>query len=67
MLHLEKVNGNNVWDILKLTVSKSQKNLAVSYTHLDVYTRQVEYGKDYDVVNNPDIFELYIDGKEVKE
>ena len=26
-----------------------------------------EYGKDYDVVNNPDIFELYIDGKEVKE
>ena len=26
MLHLEKVNGNNVWDILKLTVSKSQKN-----------------------------------------
>ena len=26
MLHLEKVNGNNVWDILKLTVSESQKN-----------------------------------------
>lgn len=25
MLHLEKVNGNNVWDILKLTVSESQK------------------------------------------
>ena len=26
MLHLEKVNGKNVWDILKLTVSESQKN-----------------------------------------
>ncbi len=26
MLYLEKVNGNNVWDILKLTVSESQKN-----------------------------------------
>ena len=26
MLHLEKVNGNNVWDILKLTVSEAQKN-----------------------------------------
>ena len=26
MLRLEKVNGNNVWDILKLTVSESQKN-----------------------------------------
>lgn len=26
MLHLVKVNGSNVWDILKLTVSESQKN-----------------------------------------
>ena len=25
--------------------------------------RPVEYGKDYDVVNNPDKFQLYIDGK----
>ena len=37
----------------------------------DVYKRQaeyrpVEYGKDYDVVNNPDKFQLYIDGKEIK-
>ena len=30
MLHLEKVNGNNVWDILKLTVSKSQKNFVAN-------------------------------------
>ena len=28
--------------------------------------RPVEYGKDYDVVNNPDKFQLYIDGKEIK-
>ena len=33
---------------------------------MTVEYRPVEYGKDYDVVNNPDIFELYIDGKEVK-
>ena len=26
MLHLEKINGSNVWNILKLTVSESQKN-----------------------------------------
>lgn len=26
MLHLVKINGSNVWDILKLTVSESQKN-----------------------------------------
>ena len=29
--------------------------------------RPVEYGNDYDVVNNPDKFQLYIDGKEVEE
>ena len=28
--------------------------------------RPIEYGKDYDVVNNPDKFQLYIDGKEIK-
>ena len=30
MLHLEKVDGKNVWDILKLTVSESQKNYVAS-------------------------------------
>ena len=30
MLHLEKINGNNVWEILKLTVSESQKNFVAS-------------------------------------
>lgn len=29
--------------------------------------RPVEYGKEYDVVNNPDKFQLYIDGKNVEE
>ena len=29
--------------------------------------RPVEFGKDYDVVNNPDKFQLYIDGKEVNQ
>ncbi len=32
MIHLEKVNGNNIWDILKLTVSESQKNLVADNT-----------------------------------
>ena len=26
----------------------------------------VEYGKDYDIVNNPNEFELYVDGKKSK-
>ena len=34
---------------------------------MTVEYRPVEYGKDYDVVNNPDKFQLYIDGKEVEE
>lgn len=29
--------------------------------------RPVEYGKDYDVVSNPDKFQLYIDGEKVEE
>ena len=28
--------------------------------------RPVEYGKDYDIVNNPDKFQLYIDGEEIE-
>ena len=40
MLHLEKVNGNNVWDILKLTVSESQKNFVAAneISIIDAYT-----------------------------
>ncbi|SER08497.1 GNAT family N-acetyltransferase [Streptococcus gallolyticus] len=30
MLRLEKVNGKNVWDILRLKVSESQKNFVAS-------------------------------------
>ena len=28
--------------------------------------RPIEYGKDYDVVNNHDKFQLYIDGEEIE-
>ena len=40
MLHLEKVNGSNVWDILKLTVSESQKNYVAdnSISIIEAYT-----------------------------
>ena len=30
MIHLEKINGENVWDILKLNVSDNQKNFVAS-------------------------------------
>ena len=40
MLHLEKVNGSNIWDILKLTVSESQKNYVAdnSISIIEAYT-----------------------------
>ena len=30
MLHLEKVNGKNIWDILKLQVSETQKSFVAA-------------------------------------
>ena len=30
MIHLEKINGGNIWDILELSVSESQKNFVAS-------------------------------------
>ena len=30
MIHLEKINGENIWDILNLNVSDSQKNFVAS-------------------------------------
>ncbi|XTI74324.1 hypothetical protein ACP4DD_06620 [Parvimonas sp. G1425] len=30
MLHIEKVNRKNIWEILKLKVSESQKNFVAS-------------------------------------
>lgn len=30
MIHLEKINGENVWDILKLKVSDSQKSFVLA-------------------------------------
>ena len=40
MLHLEKINGKNVWDILKLQVADSQKNYVASndISMIEAYT-----------------------------
>ena len=46
MLHLEKVNGHNVWDILKLTVSESQKNFVAAndISIIEAYTAMTGNG-----------------------
>ena len=40
MIHLEKINGENVWDILKLKVSDSQKSFVAGndISIIDAYT-----------------------------
>ena len=54
-------------DYSSLTIYLWKEDIEDGASVMTVEYRPVEYGKDYDVVNNPDIFELYIDGKEVKE
>ena len=48
MLHLEKVNGNNVWDILKLTVSKSHKNFIATN---EIVTRHIVGGTNRTLIS----------------
>ena len=50
-----------------LAVGLAQKNIEDGESVMTAEYRPVEYGKDYDVVNNPDKFQLYIDGKEAEE
>ena len=33
---------------------------------MQIEFRPIEYGKDYDIVHNPDKYVLFIDGKEIK-
>lgn len=49
MLRLEKVNGNNVWDILKLTVNDSQKEFVASneISIIEAYTAITAHGYAY--------------------
>ena len=46
MLRLEKVNGKNVWELLKLTVSESQKNYVAAneISIIEAYTAISENG-----------------------
>ena len=49
MLRLEKVNGNNVWDILKLSVNDSQKEFVASneISIIEAYTAITAHGYAY--------------------
>ena len=49
-----------------ITVVANREDIEDGESVMTAEYRPVEYGKDYDVVNNPDKFQLYIDGKEIK-
>ena len=50
-----------------ITVVANREDIEDGESVMTAEYRPVEYGKDYDVVNNPDKFQLYIDGKEAEE
>ena len=49
-----------------ITVVANREDIEDGKSVMTAEYRPVEYGKDYDVVNNPDKFQLYIDRKEIK-
>ena len=49
-----------------ITVVANREDIEDGESVMTAEYRPVEYGKDYDIVNNPDKFQLYIDGKEIK-
>ena len=49
-----------------ITVVANREDIEDGESVMTAEYRPVEYGKDYDVVNNPDKFQLYIDRKEIK-
>lgn len=49
-----------------ITVVANREDIEDGESVMTAEYRPVEYGKDYDVINNPDKFQLYIDGKEIK-
>ena len=53
------------WDE-NITVVANKEDIEDGESVMPAEYRPVEYGKDYDIVNNPDKFQLYIDGKEIK-
>ena len=58
---MQKVEADRFWYALpEEDIEDGESVMTAEY-------RPVEYGNDYDVVNHPDKFQLYIDGKEVEE
>lgn len=51
---------------LDMTVYSWKEDIENGESIMQIEFRPIEYGKDYDIVNNPDKYMLFIDGKEIK-
>lgn len=51
---------------LDMTVYSWKEDIKNGESIMQIELRPIEYGKDYDIVNNPDKYMLFIDGKEIK-
>ena len=51
---------------LDMTVYSWKEDIENGKSIMQIEFRPIEYGKDYDIVNNPDKYMLFIDGKEIK-
>ena len=58
--------GNLKMESLDMNIYLWKEDIEDGESVMTAEYRPVEYGKDYEVVNNPDKFQLYIDGKEIK-
>ncbi len=52
---------------LDMTVYSWKEDVQKSKPIMQIEYRPIEYGKDYDIVNNPDKFLLYIDEEKIEK
>ena len=50
---------------LDMTVYSWKEDIENGKSFMQIEFRPIEYGKDYDIVHNPDKYVLFIDGKEI--
>ena len=51
---------------LDMTVYSWKEDIENGKSIMQIEFRPIEYGKDYDIVHNPDKYVLFIDGTEIK-
>ena len=57
---------NVVRRTLKRSINQKEEDIENGESIMQIEFRPIEYGKDYDLVHNPDKYVLFIDGTEIK-